>query len=180
LATAKVRALAPDVTTTLDPQELRSRVASILERISARMIRRMTALSNLASDEDVSADATVRALQVQVGGLGQLAAGLAIVDAGCLPVRGAGYGSLVHVQDVESGEVTKYMLMVGSLVDIDADQVSLASPIGQALIGREPGEVITIETPQRQVRLRVIGLKTIVEALDEHEQDGRLEPTPAA
>jgi transcription elongation factor GreA len=156
-------------TIAMDPQELRSRVASILERMSARMFRRMARLSELDAVKDTTQDAVVRTLQARVAELGQLAAGLTIVDASCLPAQGAGFGSRVRVQHVDSGDEAEYMLMVGSLVDIDADQVSLASPIGQALIGREPGDLISIVTPQGPMQLRVTGLETIADALDAQE-----------
>ncbi|MGQ0562664.1 MAG: GreA/GreB family elongation factor, partial [Gemmatimonadota bacterium] len=55
---------------------------------------------------------------------------------------------------------------VGSLVDIDAGQVSLASPIGQALLGREAGDVVTVHTPERERRFEIINVTTIREFLE--------------
>lgn len=147
---------------TLDPQEVRWRVASVLERVSAQMLRRMNELEAHQAERD----ATVRQLQARIAELGQLAAGLAIVDETCLPVRGAGYGSVVRVQKLNAPTCTDYTLMVGALVDLDANQVSLASPMGRALIGRMPGDLISLETPQGELQLRLLRVATITERLE--------------
>ena len=97
--------------------------------------------------------------------LGQIAAGLAVVDPESLPARGAGYGSKVTARNVETGERHQYTLMVGSLIDIEADQVSLASPIGQALLGTVEGDEITIRTPNKQSRLVVTKVVSLIDLL---------------
>jgi transcription elongation factor GreA len=99
--------------------------------------------------------------------LGQIAAGLAVVDPESLPGQGAGYGSRVTVRDVATGETDEYTLMVGTLVDIDANQVSLASPIGLALLGKVAGDEITVTTPQKQARLVVTRVITLMQLLDD-------------
>ena len=99
--------------------------------------------------------------------LGQIAAGLAVVDPESLPGQGAGYGSRVTVRDVATGETDEYTLMVGTLVDIDAKQVSLASPIGLALLGKVAGDEITVTTPQKQARLVVTRVITLMQLLDD-------------
>lgn len=99
--------------------------------------------------------------------LGQIAAGLAVVDPESLPGQGAGYGSRVTVRDVATGETDEYTLMVGTLVDIDANQVSLASPIGLALLGKVAGDEITVTTPQKKARLVVTRVITLMQLLDD-------------
>ena len=129
--------------------DIRNRVADILNRLAAR---------NSASSEQ----------QEKVAAFGQIAAGLAIVDAECLPPMGAGYGSTVFVRDVDTGETEQYTLMVGSLVDIDTQQVSLASPIGQALVGHCEGDEVAVVTPHRRSRLLITKVVTLLDKLDAH------------
>lgn len=73
---------------------------------------------------------------------------------------GARFGSTVVVEDVDLGGRETYTLMTGELLDIDAGQVSLASPIGRALLGARPGAEVSVSTPQRQRRLRVLSVRT--------------------
>jgi transcription elongation GreA/GreB family factor len=147
-------------TRNLDITEIRARVGELLNRLSTRLIRDMTA-SDPATHE--------LPLQQAIARLGQIAAGLAIVDEECLPANGAGYASTVTVRDLDSGQKNEYVLMVGSLVDIEANQVSLASPIGQALLGRSPGERTSFSAPTRRVRLQILSVTTLAEFLAELE-----------
>jgi transcription elongation factor GreA len=135
--------------TTIDLAEIRTQVGDVLNRLAA----------NPATDE----------IKARIALLGQIAAGLAIVDPECLPPDGAGFGSKVTVRNVQTGLTDEYTLMVGSLVDINANQVSLASPIGQALLGKNADEEITIATPTRPVTLRVIAVQTLMDQLEANE-----------
>jgi transcription elongation factor GreA len=110
-------------------------------------------------------DAATEALQQRIKLLGQLAAGLALIEVDGIPSRGAGYGSLVMGVELFSGRQHEYTLMLGALVDIDAGQVSLASPVGQALFGREVGDLVEIELPYRKLRLRIVRIMTINDLL---------------
>jgi transcription elongation factor GreA len=142
----------------VDVAEIRARVGTVLNRLSAAVVAQTSVNSAGAAQ-----------LQAQVARLGQIAAGLAIIDAEALPCDGAGFGSTVTVKNLESGELEEYTLMVGSLVDLEANQVSLASPIGQALLGRMLGDEVTIATPNRNIRFRITGLVTLVDLLESHE-----------
>jgi transcription elongation GreA/GreB family factor len=59
--------------------------------------------------------------------------------------------------------------MVGSLVDIGANQVSMASPIGQALLGKRAGERVTITTPYKESRMFIMKVVTLMELLANYE-----------
>lgn len=85
---------------------------------------------------------------------------------------GASSGATLSVLDLDTGEEAKYTLMSGERVDIDAGHVSLDSPVGQALFGATVGAVVTVETPQRTRRLRVLAVTT--------PQSEAPEPPPAA
>ena len=131
----------------LDIAEARAALADALNQASARL----------------GSDPTDQDLQSRVARLGQLMAGLSIIDPEHLPASGAGYGSSVVVQDSSSGAREEYSLMAGPLVDIGAGQVSLASPIGQALLGCEAGDTILIATPSTERRLQVVSMTTLME-----------------
>lgn len=142
--------------------------------ILATMAFTMIDLSEIRTQVDeklnrLAADPTSTEIRAHIAFLGQVAAGLAFIDAESLPAEGAGFGSRVTVQDVISGAQHEYVLMVGALVDIDANQVSLASPMGQALLGRMPGDEIAFTTPHKQVKLRVTEVTTLLDQLEGDE-----------
>lgn len=119
-----------------------------------------------SSARDVHGAELRRRVQERVRFLGQIAAGLAGMGADALPAEGAGFGSSVVVEDLDTSEMERYTLMAGAVLDLNAGQVSLVSPIGQALLGRRAGDVAIVTTPQRQRRLRVVSVVTIQDLLE--------------
>lgn len=99
--------------------------------------------------------------------LGQIVAGLRMIPAEQLPARAAGFGSIVIAKNVATGEIRQYMLMVRSLLNMTANQVSLASPIGQALLGGRVGDEVITQTPQGTLQLRILRVKTLADVLAE-------------
>lgn len=95
---------------------------------------------------------------------GTLAA-LAGLEPGMLPPAGAGFGSRVHVRDLDSGAELHYTLMAGGAIDLDAGEISLASPVGRALLGRAPGDEVQVATPLGRRRLRVVEVTTLGDTL---------------
>ena len=124
-STGRRRKAGPAVSTAVvDLKELRERIDETLNRVGARLIGLVSALRG--GQPAPSSDPALKELQARVALLGQLAAGLAVVDAHSLPPSGAGFGSRVTVSNLDTGAVDEYVLMVGSLVAIDANQVSQA------------------------------------------------------
>jgi transcription elongation factor GreA len=70
-------------------------------------------------------------------------------------------GSIVRVEDVKTGDAEEYTLVLAEMMDIDAGHISLASPLGQALKDRKPGEEVSLRLPTMMRRLRVIEVVTV-------------------
>jgi transcription elongation factor GreA len=69
----------------------------------------------------------------------------------------AGTGATVLIEDLASGGEHRYRLTGAHALDSDA--ISAASPMGQALIGALPGDVVTLDLPNgrsRSVRLLAV------------------------
>jgi transcription elongation factor GreA len=63
----------------------------------------------------------------------------------------AGLGSTVEVAD-EAGRTTKYRLIGRRTSDSPADEVSLGSPVGKALVAARTGDVVKVELPNGRER----------------------------
>ena len=72
-----------------------------------------------------------------------------------------GLGSIVSVEDVTTGDAEEFTLVLAEMMDIDAGHISLASPLGQALKDRKPGEEVSLRLPTMTRKLRVVGVVTI-------------------
>jgi transcription elongation factor GreA len=77
----------------------------------------------------------------------------------------AAVGTIVDVEDPESGELTEHEL-VGGHEALRANAASAASPIGQALLGREAGEIVEVHLPKGGSRhLEIVRVRLAAHAL---------------
>ena len=54
------------------------------------------------------------------------------------------FGSTVVMEDLETGEVASYRLVGPYEADVQAGTISVTSPLGKALIGKEEGEEVRV------------------------------------
>ena len=57
------------------------------------------------------------------------------------------FGATVELEDMSSGEVVTYQLVGEDEADIKRGKISISSPIGRALIGKESGDVAEVNAP---------------------------------
>ena len=57
------------------------------------------------------------------------------------------FGSTVKVQDLESNNEISYKLVGQDEADISKDLIFYKSPIGKALIGKNKGDLVNVDTP---------------------------------
>jgi hypothetical protein len=146
---------------------LREQVEEALERLSRVLLEYSRETLPLAARSETLLPAEILRIQESVRFLGQVVAGWGELTEQAIPTEGAGYGSVIVVEDVDRAVRETYTLMTGALLDIDAGQVSLASPIGQALLGVDAGAVVTVQTPQRRRTLRVLSVYTLRDRIEE-------------
>ncbi|MSR21673.1 MAG: transcription elongation factor GreA [Gemmatimonadetes bacterium] len=77
-----------------------------------------------------------------------------------------GFGSQVTITDIEMGEEFTFTITAGDFIDLDAGQVSLASPIGKGLLGGKPGQEVTVTLPMGVRRYRIMTLTTLPQQLE--------------
>jgi transcription elongation factor GreA len=89
---------------------------------------------------------------------------LSLVDLKKFPTDRAAYGSTVSMEDAESGEMKVYRLVHPEEVDAYKGLISVQSPVGQALIGKQEGDEVTIRTASGAKVYVVVKLVTIHDA----------------
>lgn len=144
--------------------EVKDRLGSELERLSRQLTDDLEA--GLGGATAVCAGPEERReVQEKIRRVGQLVAGLAGLESGALSADRVGYGSSVVLQDLDNRQRVSYTLVTGDVIDLDEDQVSLASPVGQALLGRRAGDRVSVETPAAKLRYRVVSVTTLPQML---------------
>jgi hypothetical protein len=62
----------------------------------------------------------------------------------------------VSVEDVDTGEVSEFLVVPSDLADVDAGRISEDSPVGEALKQSRTGETIAVAIPDGTLRFRVL------------------------
>ena len=81
-----------------------------------------------------------------------------VVDLDSLKGDKVIFGSTVEVEDVDSGEARSFTILGPDEADPAKGSISFLSPVGQALLGREVGDEVTVDIPRGRVTYEVINI----------------------
>ena len=74
-------------------------------------------------------------------------ANIDIIETDKLPKDRAVFGCKVVLENVETGEDVSYQLVGPDESDIQNGRISVSSPLGKAIIGRKPGDELSLQVP---------------------------------
>ena len=125
-----------------------------------------TAIAEARSHGDLSENAEYHAARERAGfiegRIAELEAKLAnaqVIDPKLLDADGrCVFGATVDVQD-DSGESSTWQIVGEDEADIKAGRISISSPIARALIGKEAGESVEVQTPGGIKRYEIIDVR---------------------
>lgn len=100
-------------------------------------------------------------LQARFAQIQKRLADLSRIDVADVPTDRAGLGSEVTVENLESGEEIRYTLVIPELADGNKSFVSMASPVGKALMNRHVGDTVTITIPRGTLEYEVRRIVTL-------------------
>lgn len=86
---------------------------------------------------------------------------LSEIDLDHIPTDRVGFASRVTVRDTASGEEEVYVLAFGEEIDFDNSEISMRSPIGKSLLGKQPGDTVSVLLPSGQRELEIVDLVTV-------------------
>jgi transcription elongation factor GreA len=128
-------------------------------------IRRARELGDLSENAEYqAAKERQRLVEARIGMLKKRVAEISLVNLDKLPQGKVGLGSIVHVTD-NAGETMIYRLVMPEEADPTKGLISPSSPIGRALLNKEPGDEVTVQAPNGVRRLEIVKLTTVHDAL---------------
>jgi transcription elongation factor GreA len=74
-------------------------------------------------------------------------ANIDIIETDKLPKDRAVFGCKVVLENIETGEDVSYQLVGPDESDIENGRISVTSPLGKAIIGRKPGDALSVQVP---------------------------------
>lgn len=82
-----------------------------------------------------------------------------VVDLATVDSDSIVYGATVILEDVESGETKEYTILGPDETDYVKGSISVFSPVGRALLGREEGDEITVEVPRGKLSYEIVKIE---------------------
>src|SRR5262245_47910886 len=150
-------------------EELKRKLSEEAERLQYELnvtlpneIRKAVELGDLRENSEYKAALERQQfVQARLGHLRSRLSKLSSIDIAQIPQDKVGLGSRVVVEDAKSGEREVYHLVFGDAVEFEEGHVTMASPIGRALLGKGVGDEIMLRLPTTTRRLKVVELQTI-------------------
>lgn len=85
-----------------------------------------------------------------------------IIDPSTLDVDGkVVFGATVDLEDLEDGSKMTYQIVGDDEADIEANKISISSPIARALISKEAGDVVAVAAPAGQREVEILSVRYI-------------------
>ena len=103
-------------------------------------------------------------VNARLGQLKQRLAELSMVNFDNIPHGKVSYGSKVTLYDLEKEEEVTYKLVMSEDADVAKGLISTSSPIGRALMGKEEGDEVDVQTPGGVKNFEITKLVTIHDA----------------
>ena len=86
-------------------------------------------------------------IEGRIGELGFKLANADIINPDKLPKDRAAFGHRVLLENIDTGEDVEYQLVGSDESDIEQGRISISSPLGRAILGKKPGDELTLEAP---------------------------------
>jgi transcription elongation factor GreA len=144
-----------------------SRLTNELQVVLPRAIQKAVEHGDLRENSEYkSALERQQFVQARLNHLTRRRAELSNIDLSELASDRVGFGSRVSVRDLRTKDEETYTLVFGDYIDIDTGQISMASPLGQTLLGRQVGDEVVLRLPRLERKLRIEGLTTLPQMVD--------------
>ena len=69
------------------------------------------------------------------------------------------FGATVELEDIDTGDSKIYTIMGPDESDFKKGIISIESPVGQALLGKEEGDEVVVTTPRVQIEYGILSVK---------------------
>jgi transcription elongation factor GreA len=150
-------------------EEIKQKIADEIDRLMHELtvtlpkaIQKAVELGDLSENSEYrSALERQQFVQARLNHLTQRAGELSKIDESAIAADRVGFGSRVKLVDRATKEEIEYNLVFGDFIDLDSNQISIASPIGRALLGKAEGDEVVVNLPRGDRHYRIVELVTL-------------------
>jgi len=128
----------------------------------------IAAISEARAHGDLSENAEYHAAKERQGWIeGQIAdiedrmARAQVIDVSRLSGSQVKFGATVSVVDEDTEDLARYQIVGEHEANVRAGRISITSPIARAMIGKEPGDVVEVNTPSGVKAYEIVNVEWI-------------------
>ncbi|MDR0466935.1 MAG: transcription elongation factor GreA [Deltaproteobacteria bacterium] len=137
-----------------------------LERLKRERPAVIQAIKEPREEGDLSENAAYDAaherqgmLEANIGHIESRMAQFQIIDVNTMDGDKAIFGATVELEDLDTGETKTYTLLGPDEADYASGSISIQSPVGLALLGKEAGDEISVDAPRGRISYEVISIR---------------------
>jgi len=147
----------------LTPDGYRKLQAELEQLMKVARPQNIQAIAEARAHGDLSENAEYHAAKEQqsfiAGRIQELQGKIAmaqVIDPATIKQSKVAFGAKVKVLDVEADVEYIFILVGPEEADVKQGKISLSSPVGKALIGKDIGDTVTIKVPARTIEYEII------------------------
>jgi|SRR5688500_16259566 transcription elongation factor GreA len=155
-------------------EEIKKKLEDEIERLMKELtvtlpkaIQKAVELGDLSENAEYkSALERQQFVQARLNHLTQRMTEISKIDTSKISADHVGFGSKVKLRDEESNAEINYEIVFGDFIDLDSNQISMASPIGSALLGKQLNDEVIVRLPRGDRKYRIVELTTLPQMLE--------------
>ena len=95
-------------------------------------------------------------LEIRIGDLEHKLGSAQIVNPNDLPEGKAFLGAKLEIKNLGTGDILTYVLVAQDEADFSKGKISVTSPIGKGLLGKEVNDIAEIQVPAGKIKFQVL------------------------
>jgi transcription elongation factor GreA len=84
-----------------------------------------------------------------------------VIDPSKINQSKVAFGATVKVLDVEADNEYEFTLVGPEEADVKNGKISISSPVGRALLGKEVGDIVVVKAPARTIEYEILEINFI-------------------
>jgi len=84
-----------------------------------------------------------------------------VIDPTKLSGDRVSFGATVTIEDTESGEKTRYVIVGEHEADIKKGRISIGAPVARALIGKDVGDTVSWQSPKGKREFEIVEVEWV-------------------
>lgn len=97
-------------------------------------------------------------LELKISKLEEIVSNARLLDESTIDTSKASILTKVKIKNKKTGHIVEYTLVSEEEADLKAGRISLKSPIGKALLGKEVGETVMVDVPAGKIEFEILDI----------------------